>query len=100
MTDWGDVPAYPYRTDEALRNPPPPLPPLTLGAEVAWTETTVGGVTDGISDVHLASDEAEKALCGAWIPTGDIRRLPIVRRMRRCGRCQHALAQRQYGVGA
>ena len=99
MTNWGTIPRFPWRDDAHIRAEfPADDKPLAQGESVAWVETTVGGVTTGVSSLHRALND-EVTLCGARIP-GAIRRLLVTKSLRRCGRCEAAHLERQFGMGA
>jgi len=81
MRDWTGVPDYPMRgiAVEEIE--------LMPGEKVAWVETDYGK-TDGMSRVHRARTN-ETSMCGEHIPT-TIRRLPLLRSLQPCGRCEFA----------
>ena len=96
VTDWGSVPAYPWR-DPALQAAYPPAS-LTIGERVAWAFMAYGK-TDGFSGVHRVADlEAEPnehdghTFCGLPIPVSARRLATVHRSLDTCMTCEIAAA--------
>ena len=96
MTDWRNVPAYPWR-DPAFQAAHP-VPPLMIGERVAWAFMAYGK-TDGFSGVHRVADlEAEPndhdgyTFCGVPIPVESRRIAAGLRSLDVCLECEIAAA--------
>src|SRR3990167_11148395 len=98
MTNWRNVPAYPWRDDPDLQAAHP-TPPLEIGARVAWACKSYG-MTNGLSGMHrVGSIESEPheydghTFCGGPIPLASCRVVATLRSVDVCLECEIAAAK-------